>query len=290
MMSNSVDKNSLLHRLGDNWHAVSPYLPLIEKVVPQSKYQAEIQDVLYTLYVDEHYNFKQSKHVSKDTLYSNEVEVAQEKMNQLEEEMVKEEKILQTLSQKFELVQDFLVYTSNDLDEDDNDDDYVDANAHHEKGKGNMIKAKVKGKKLSPQEEAKIMEEKKKATTARNTKMAMATSQQKLLDMQQEFEHLEKKKKYYQHYHYASYGRQCGMKRLVLAYEKDKDLITLIQGLDELLDYFHMMFRRYIPPSACDGTYHGLCASHYLPFSAPARYSEKGTLEETAKCPLHAIA
>lgn len=290
-MSKTLDNHnnqSLLHRLGDNWHAVSPYLPLIEKIVPHSKYYAEIQDVLYSLYVDEHYDFKQSKHLSKETLYSNQVEIAAEKIKELQEEMTKEEKILESLSKKFEEVQDYLVYSSNNVDDDDNDD-YADADAHHDKGKGNMIKVKVKSKKLSPQEEAKLLEEKKKATTARNTKIAMANSQQKLLDCQQEIEHLEKKKTYYQHYHYASYGRQCGIKRLALAYERDKDMKTLIEGLDELLTYYHMMFRRYIPSSPCDGTYQGLCGSHYLPFSKPALYSEKGTLEETAKCPLHNV-
>lgn len=273
-MSNSLDKNSLLQRLGGDWHAINPYIPLIESVVPNTKYALDIQDVLYGLYVDEHNNFKQSKGVSKDSLYSDEALFSEGKVKTLQEEMKKEEKILETLAKKFEEVQEYLVHTSNGSDDGEEEDDYMAA--PQERGKGNMIKTKAK--KLSPQEAAKILQEKKNVMIARSTKTAMATSQQKLLDFQHDIEKLEKKKTYYEHYHFALYGRQCGMKKLVLAYEKDRDIKALIQGIDELLTYYYIMRGRYVPSDKCEGDYNGLCGTHLLPFS------------KEVHCPLSPIA
>ncbi len=282
-MSNSVDKTTYLQRLGDDWHSEDVYLPLIYKILPQSRYSEDIQDVLYSIYEQEHYNFKLYKNISNETMFSRDAEEAEQRIQTLQKEMEKEGKQFEFLAEKFEKYQQYLTYTSHEVDDEDEEDDYVANHQEKERGKGNMIKAK--SKKMSPQEVAKILEEKKNTQIAQNTKSALATSQEKLLGIQEEIETLQKKKEYYNHYHNAEYGRQCTMKKLVLAYEKDQDIEVLIRGLNELLDHYNKMRRLYIPNVACQGNYKELCKTHFLPLCPPF-YSEKGTILRQPQCPL----
>ncbi len=284
-MSNSVNKTSVLQRLGDDWHNDNVYFPLIQKILPETKYTFEIQEVLYAVYVQEHYNFKVYKHVNDETFYSDEVSEAEQRIKVLEQEMKKEGKIFESLAEKFEQYQQYLTYTSQENNEEEEEDDYV-ANPN-ERGKGNRVKTNAK--KLSPQEAAKILEEKKNTQIAQNTKSAMATSQQKLLDMQEEMETLERKKEYYKHYHYAEHVRQCMMRKLVLAYEKDQNIENLVRGLDDLLGYYNMMRRRYVPTGPCEGSFKELCKTHMLPLGPPF-LSEKGVVLKEPQCCLTPVS
>lgn len=282
-MTETLKQKSLLNRLGENWHADNVYVPIISSVVPNTKHLMKIQDVLYTLYVDEHYSFKNCKNISKSTLYSDEVESAEFRMKQLDEEMKREGDTLEKLAKKFEELEPYLEHSSNYNDEDDEDDD--DGN-YVAQPKERGAKLQTKGKKMTPQEAAKILEEKRKTQQAKNTKSAMATSQEKLMTLQSEIEMLEKKIEYYRHYHSAQYGRQCHLKRLVLAYEKDMNLEALIKGLDDMTDYYEMIRRRYVPSGPCKGEYKELCQTHLLPLGPPI-LSEKGTVLREPDCPLH---
>lgn len=272
-MNPSEKKESLLQKLGDNWHVNDPYIALIRSVVPDSNNVLDIQDILLHMYGEEHFNFKRYKNASRETFFSEEIECAIHRIKELEGLMKKESEVLDKLAEKFEEVEEYLEHTSNDVDEDEDDDgaDYVAAPT--ERGKGNMIKAKTK--KLSPQEEAKILEEKRKIRTARNTKIAMATTQEKLIEYQREIEFLTNRNVAYKHYHEAELGRKFGINKLVLEYEKSGNIQTVIQGLDTLLTYYEMIRRRNISSAKCSGKPKDFCETHYLPLYV-TKYTEKG--------------
>ena len=50
--------SELLRKLGDDWHASHVYDNLILSVVPDTKHKERIENYLYAIYVDSHYDFK----------------------------------------------------------------------------------------------------------------------------------------------------------------------------------------------------------------------------------------
>lgn len=276
---------SILKTLGDDWHNYHPYYKLILSSAPDTKHVEEIEKLLFAIYEAEHYGFKKYTTSVVGTIYDMDIDTWKGRITKLTDEMKKEEETLEKLTKKFEELEGFIRPGSQEGEEEEEEDDEVDDTpAPKEQGKQRVIATAKNSKnaQLAAKEEAK-----KKAHLAKVTKSNMATSQQKLMDMQKELLLLEKRITYYGHYQYADIGHQRSFRRLALDYEKDLDAAKLIRGISEMLDYYHMIRRRYISDAPCSGTYKGLCDTHYLPLY-PTAYSKDGDVT-SCHCSLHPI-
>lgn len=275
---------SILKTLGDDWHNSNPYYNLILSTAPTTKHVKEIEKLLFAVYEAEHYGFKKYTTTALSTIYDAEIDTWKAKISTIHVEMKKEEETLEKLTKKFAELEGFICPEDQEGEDEEEEEEADDTPVPKEQGKQRVI-ATAKSSK-SAQLAAQV-EAKKKAQLAKVTTSNMATSQQKLMDMQQELIALEKRITYYGHYQYADLGHQRTFRRLALAYEKDQDLAKLIQGLSDMLDYYHMIRRRYIPEDPCSGTYKGLCNTHCLPLY-PTGYSKDGSVM-TSQCALHPV-
>jgi hypothetical protein len=281
---------SILKKLGDNWHVSCPYEKLILSVLPTTKYVREIEDCLISVYVEEHYDFKKYKTPVKYSIYDTELDRCKDTIQELQDDMKKEEETLNKLTKKFEELECSLGRgpSDNDEEEDEEEEDSGDDSIALSKGGKQDAKMSIQvvGKNakqaLREAKEEKLRKEKQ----VKATKSNMAVCQEKLVSMQKEIEMLEKKISYYNYYREADLGYQATIKKLIQTYEKDNDVSKLIQGLDDMLTYYHMIRRRYIPTAnqGCSGLT-GLCESHLLPLKA-VKYSERGEIL-SSRCSLH---
>jgi hypothetical protein len=84
------------------------------------------------------------------------------------------------------------------------------------------------------------------------------------MELNEEVEKMSKLMEYYHHYNNANKYYLRGMKELTRTYADSKDVTALIKGIQDMLSYYEMMMRRYVPEDPCCGS-KGLCETHLLP-------------------------
>jgi len=250
---------SLLKTLGDNWHNDHAYVDMIESVIPSTKFLKQIERALYRAYEDEHYEFKSLKSYQKTTtIYDTEIDGAEFQKKQLEEEIEREDKHFTTLLEKFQAMElpESAKEELNEEEEEEEEEQEDDVKANQKKKKGQQVCKR-----------SQKAEEMRKIQQAKGIKSSMATTQQKLIDMRNEVEHLETKIEYYKHYQYASRCYINGVRKATAEYSETRDLKALILNIEKTIEYSEMMMRRYVPKDPCCGEEHNLCKVHLLPLS-----------------------
>lgn len=270
---------SLLTKLGDDWHNPHPFLDFIDNVIPSSTHALQIENALLRICEDEHYDFKSLKSYQKaTTIYDTEIDVAEFHKKELEQDMEKEDKHYTNLLEKFQAMElpesakDQL--EENEEEEEEDDEEKEDMKANQKKKKGQQVCKR-----------SQKAEEQRKIQQAKGIKSSMASSQQKLIDMRNEVELLEKRVDYYKHYAYASRCYINGVRKATAKYSETKDLRTLIKDLEETIEYSEMMMRRYVPNDPCCGEEHTLCKVHLLPLSRV--FNRSSGFYDLFNCPAH---
>ena len=256
--------SNLLHTLADDWHKPNPYYKLIESVVPSSPYKFKIEDILLGIYVDEHHGKKLYRNSSKYTLYDMDIERAEFDIKKLKADMKREEDNLEKLCKKMEELQKFLDGTEDQEEEEEEEEEEEQEEVSH---RGLKLEKSRQPKTMSGKEaeKQKKLEEQKNLRLAKSTKSAMATCQEKLMDMGEKFEILEKKKYLYTEYRKADWFYQDSMKQIVLKYDKSQDIVILIQDINTMYDEYQRLKKRVTPREPCQGEGKDLCKIHYLP-------------------------
>lgn len=263
----------ILKVLGDDWHTSNPYLKLIESVLPSSKYGVQIQDALLRVYEDQHFEFRRLKENRKvETIYDGELEVNEFRIKQLQEEMKKEDQHYQGLLEKFQKTEIHEKTLDEEEEAEEDEEEEEDDTQANQKKKG-VQKACKRSLKA---------EELKKIQQAKGLKSSMATSQQKMIDLRDEVEGLEKKCEYYKHYQYASRCYISGYRKALREYSETKDVTSLIKSLSDIVSYYDKMMRRYVPEEPCCGEDRNLCTTHLLPLSRA--YNARSGLWDILKC------
>lgn len=259
--------SNLLKTLGDDWHADHVYRPLIDKVVPTSENKKAIELALIEIYVAEHYDFKTFRSSGSNTIYDDDIEICKAVKKETEDALKREEETFRKLLEKFQQLETPEPLKEEEGEEEE-EEDLVEVNR---KGKGQkMCKRSLKA------------EEQHKQMLAKGAKSSMASSQQKLMELNEYIQQLDKKAEYFTHYQKAARYYQRSMKATVESYASTKDVDALIKELDSLISYYEMMMRRNVPDDSCDGVVPGLCTTHLLPLHA-VKYTSKGE-PDVVKC------
>ena len=232
------EQPELLLKLGDQWHNPHPYLDLVSAVVPSSSRKLRIEDALLHVYVASHYEFKSWHNPTKNSIYDVEIELCKTKKTQLEDKQKQEEEYFKKLCEKFEVLGG---HTSLDEDkeeekeEDEEEDDDVEVHAVE---KDSKIQQK-KGAQPVLKETNQQMKERlrREAIQLKQTKTAMAMSQQNLIDYQNAIEEIDKNINTYISERKLELDYINEFRKHIFAYEKNKDITSLIQGIDSALNY-----------------------------------------------------
>ncbi len=264
--------SNLLKTLGDNWHNEHVYRPLIEKIVPNSENKKAIALALIEIYVAEHYDFKQFRSTNTETVYDDDIDICKVRKKETEEKVAKEETNFKKLLEKFQQMEAPESATEEEKEEEEEEEEEEEVEVIR-KGKGQKAcKRSLKA------------EEQHKKMLAKGIKSSMASSQEKLRDLNEYIEQLNKKMEYFIHYQKASRYYQQTKRAAVLSYASSKDVEALVKDLDFAIDQYEMLMKRYVPKDRCAGSVPGDCTTHLLPLSA-VKYTNKGEVEE-ARCRL----
>lgn len=282
--------SELLLKLGNDWHASNVYDKLILSVVPKTKHKERIQHYLYTIYVDSHYDYKPWRQAAQGTVYDMDIDLSKGMRKNLEEKYAKEEETFKKLCEKFESLGGTEGEGDAPEEHEEEDTNEEEDSVQEKSQKDTKILTKAGGKQALLQAKEK---ERLRLSQLKNTKANMATTQQNLMDIQKEIEMIDTKITYYGHYQYADRGLSISLRKIILEYAKTKDDETLIRQLDDIIDYYEMIRRRYVPKDPCQGL-KGLCETHYLPlhatkWSVTKVSNENKVMEDKvieAKCPL----
>ena len=244
---------TLLKKLGDNWHADHVYQPLIHQIVPNSLNKKAIENLLIELYVDEHNDFRLFKNKGVTTIYDDDIDVCKARKKETEEVLKREEEAFRKLLEKFQQLETPESSTEEEKEEEEEEEDEVEVNR---KGKGQKAcKRSLKA------------EEQHKRMLAKGVKSSMASSQQKLMELNEYIQQLDKKAEYYVHYQKASRQYLHSTRDAVQRYIETKDLEVLISEMDSVIGVYEKMMRRSVPVEGCKGSKDGLCETHLLPLS-----------------------
>jgi hypothetical protein len=251
-----------------NWHDERPFAPLLQKELPASPYHEAIERILGQLWVDEQYDFHLYKKPVGESLYESQVDVWTNSKTRVEEEFKSEEKLFQKLVQKFEeqgAKEEVVEEAPSTTSEEEVDNDITPD-----------TKIQTAGKK--PQECKRTLKQKQKheAMLAKSIKSSMASSQQKLMDLQKEMDTLEVRIAAYQQYASVAKMISVEIRKIVLQYETTHDRSALLQRLHELCAAEEAILGPM--RGKCSGS--GLCSAHYLPLD-PARYGPTGMIRDT---------
>jgi hypothetical protein len=253
--------STTLQKLGENWHIPHPYVSLIDTIVPSSNYTLDIENALLKVYEEEHYDFKSlKKDTPIHTLYDDELLYGKARRKELEEEMKAEGERYESLMKKFQELETPLSESEEGEEEEEEEEVEDDIKTTQKKKKGQQACKR-----------SQKAEEQRKIQQAKGIKSSMASSQQKLIDLGNEVDILEKKSEYYKHYQYASRCYINGVRKATREYSETKDLPVLIKNLEDVISYYEMMMRRYVPSESCAGKGKGkgkgggLCETHLLP-------------------------
>jgi hypothetical protein len=243
--------SDLLKTLGDNWHVEHPYMGLIQKVLPSCPHAVAIEKKLLEVYVQQHNDFKIYKDTNSTTLFDSEIEAALVNKKRLEEERKKEE---ERFTKQLEKLKELDAPESSSEEEKEEEEEEEEEVVVKHKGKGQQACRRTLKKEALRQK-----------SLVSSIKASMATSQMRLMELNEEIEKLEKISEYYTHYRNASRNYILGTRRVALAYSQTKDVTALIKGLAEVIPYYEHMMRRYVPSGSCQGQEEGLCDTHLLP-------------------------
>ena len=275
--------STLLQKLGEDWHNPHPYESLIHTILPTTEkaHGEKIERCLIGLYVDEHNGFKNTKSESKHTIYDLELDVLRAKKTKLDQEYKKEEDIFEKICKKFEeMGTTTKVQRSDEPNEESEEekeveDTYVEAPQQKDKP---IQKSSKETLRLTKERET------RDAVLAKSIKSSMATSQEKLMELQKELAQVEDHQRCYKQYQGAAWYYLGAMKKAVLAYESKKDMEVLIKELDSVLRNYNTFLRSNVPNERCSGDVKGLCEKHYLPMRNPYLYEKNEGW--TVKCNL----
>ena len=246
---------TLLKTLGDDWHQPHPYVSLVHSVLPDATFQEAraIEDRLLQVYEDEHYDFKSLKQTKPfETTYEAEIQIAMTKKKQLEEEVKREEERFNKLLEKFK---EYGAPETSSEEEEEEEEDDDDTEAAEAKRKGKGQKACRRTLKA---------EESRKRKLAQGAKTSMASSQVRLMELNEEIEKLAKLIQYYEHYTSATKHYLRAIREGTRRYSESKDISALIKEVHNTIVYYEKMMRRYVPEDPCCGS-KGLCETHLLP-------------------------
>ncbi len=264
----------ILKRLGDDWHNPNPYVKLIEGILPSSECCQEIQNALLRVYEEEHFEFRSLKGYRKiETIYDNEIDSTEFRMQQLEEDIKKEDQRYKVFLEKFKKMEmpENSLETEDDEEEEEEEEEEDDMQADQKrKGVQKACKRSIKA------------EEMRKIQLAKGIKSSMASSQQKMIDLGNELELLQKKCEYYKHYQYASRCYISGYRKALREYSETKDVVQLVKNLDDVVSYYRMMMRRYVPNEPCRGEENTDCKVHLLPLTRA--YNRASGFHDIFKC------
>jgi hypothetical protein len=266
----------LLKQLADDWHNPNPYLKLIQSVLPSCKYELQVQNALLKVYEDEHYEFRSLKGNRKiETIYDSEIEFLEFRMKQLEQEREKEDQHFKTLLEKFQKMEMSETPLNEEGEEEDDDDD------NEKEAEDLQANQKKKGVQKGCKRTLKA-EELRKIQQTKGIKSSMASSQQKMIDLRDESDALEKKSQYYKHYQHASRYYICDYRKALREYSQTKDLLVLIKSLSDVISYYELLMRRNVPKEPCCGEEKSFCKVHLLPLSRA--FNPMSNLWDTVKC------
>lgn len=280
----------LLTKLGDDWHTPHVYAKLILSVVPNTTHLEEIEHCLTGIYVDSHYDFKLYKNTSKYTVYDSEIDKCVFRKKELEDQYKRESEAFDNLIKKMKEIQAQLPEHAEAVDEEDNEEEDEEEDVYEHKSqqaKGAQPKAKegINSKAAMLAEKAKQQKLQKQFVT---TKTCMASSQDKLVNLQKEIDEVDIKTTVYKGYQQANWYYLVAARNTVLHYEKNKDIQELIQRLDSMLMEYEFMRRRVAPKGLCTGE-DQLCGTHYLPL-VPMKYKEKDNSPYDFRCVMYPVA
>ncbi len=251
---------SVLMKLGENWHNPHPYVELVQSVLPDATFQEAqaIEDRLLQVHEDEHFEFKSLKNQKPiQTTYESEIEIATTKKKQFEDEVKKEEDRFNKLLEKFkELGAPESSEEEEQQDEEEEEEEDEEAAEAKRKGKGQKACRRT----LKAEED-------RKKKLVQGIKTSMASSQVRLMELNEEIEKLSKLSEYYRHYDNATKYYLRSFRLATKTYAETKDVNALIKALRDAISYYNMMMRRYVPQDSCVGQEKGLCETHLLPLS-----------------------
>jgi hypothetical protein len=240
--------------------------------------------------VDSHYNYKLYKSKSKYTIYDTELDKSEFHKKEVELQQKREEEAFENLGKKLKEIQAELpdhrdgLVEDEEEEEEEEDDEVVVHKSQQPKG----AQPKAKDGKMSKAgmlaEKEKMLKLQKQFATI---KTCMATSQDKLVNLQKELDELDTKILVYKGYQQANWYYLDHMRTIVLSYEKTNDIHELIRSLDTLHSEYNALRRRAAPKGVCSGE-RNLCGTHYLPLS-PQKFTEKGE-PYNFRCILYPVA
>jgi hypothetical protein len=272
---------TLLKKLGDNWHADHVYQPLIHQIVPTSQNKKAIENLLIELYVDEHNDFRLFKNKGVSTIYDDDIDVCKARKKETEEALKREEEAFRKLLEKFQQLEPPEVSSHEQVDEEEDEEEVEVEVEVNQKGKGLASSGPGRqglatpglatpSQKTQDQKACKRSlkaEEQHKRMLAKGIKSSMASSQQKLMELNDYIQQLDKKAEYYVHYQKASRQYLHSTRDAVHRYIESKDLEVLISEMDSVIGVYERMMRRSVPVEGCKGSKDGLCETHLLPLS-----------------------
>lgn len=261
-----------------NWHIERPFLDIVQTSIPNSPFKQKVEDYLLHLWVDEQYDFHLFRNSKIYTIYDTELDIMAGKRKQLEADQKKEEENFKKLLKKLKEQGTPSSGESSEDEEEEQEEEATkeedfDANQKGKKGKGSQPSRRTLAK-----------NEKHMAMLVKGIKTSLATSQENLIEIQEELELLQKKSEAYTLFQHADKITQNDMRDLVKSYESTHDRHKLIQGLEKIVAYHDKLMRRAVPTEKCSGDHKGLCKTHYLPLHV-TKYTNSGYPEEV-KCRL----
>jgi len=260
-----------------SWHDDRPFEEIVRKEIPESSYRFKVEDYLMHLWVDEQYDFHlYRKQQTDDTLYDYTIMDWTSELTKAKEEFKKEELLFEKLAKKFE-------------EQGAPSEEVVDEKSNASSGEEEVSNdiapdTKVKGKVAKECKRSLKKKQAHEAMLAKSIKSSMASSQQKLMDLQKEMDDLETKIAVYENYKQISLEKSRTLHALVRQYSSTQDRVALIRGLETMVSQEDKQLRSRISKEKCSGDLEGLCEKHYLPLSC-ARYSATGLVQEM-KCRL----
>jgi delta 1-pyrroline-5-carboxylate dehydrogenase len=261
-----------------NWHIERPFLDIVQTSIPTSPFKQKVEDYLLHLWVDEQYDFHLFRNSKIYTIYDTELDIMECKKKQLEADQKKEEENFKKLLNKLKEQGTASKESASEKEEE----------AEEEEDKGskdfNANQKQKKGKGSQPSRRTLAKNEKHKAMLVKGIKTSLATSQENLIEIQEELEMLQKKSEAYCMFQHADRLMQKDMRDLVKSYEETHDRNNLIQGLEKIVAEHDKLMRRAVPTENCSGEHKGLCNTHYLPLRV-TKYNNSGYPEEV-KCRL----
>lgn len=246
------------------WIDERPLEEIIQTTIPNKHFDALVEDILLRIEVDSHFHYKLYKNTNNVTIYDTDINIYTVKLKQLEKDYKNEEGKFQHLCESYgELAVHDTENTGSheevDVKEDIEEDVEEEDNNVEDRLVGQKDFTAVKKKAPTTKELKKIL------LQIKTLKSQMASSQQKLIELQKDITTLETKLEAYKHYQYADRIYFSFMRKLILLFEQNKDNEFLKKGIYCILQYRDMMRKRYVSKAPCEENDEQYCTTHFLP-------------------------